>query len=236
MSFFSASAGAVKKLNDKLTTARANLLDNLSTILTHTGNLNTRLTADRAGYLDALDIGVPVQPRVAVFTSTGYWVVPNGVNSAIFTLLGGGSGATSGVAGAAGGVIYRMVQKVTPGNSILITIGAAGAGQVGTNTYAEAAAIGGATVVMNMAAFGGTTGGGGGYIGVGQNGRNASGINGATSGWGGGGAGKEVPVAEAGDNATGFAAGGGKGGSSGGITPTLYRGGNGSPGLCIIEY
>lgn len=69
-------------------------------------------------------------PLMSVFTSSGTWVVPAGVNAAKVTVIGGGgSGFSDGArsrGGGAGGTAIKYISGLVPGDSISVTVGAAG--------------------------------------------------------------------------------------------------------------
>lgn len=72
--------------------------------------------------------------RRQVFTASGSFVAPSGVDVVEVTLVGGGGGGTdgsgttfSGGAGGGGAVVYRAAYPVTPGSSYAVTVGAGGA-------------------------------------------------------------------------------------------------------------
>ena len=79
---------------------------------------------------------------VEVFTTSGNWTCPTGVNYVSVTLLGGGGGAGgsdsgttgTGSGGGGGATILDHVMQVTPGNSYAITVGAGGSGGAGSGT------------------------------------------------------------------------------------------------------
>ena len=152
------------------------------------------------------------------FTSSGTFTVPTGITSIMVVGShagaggGGGGGAVSGNGGDGGGgassvYAYAKILKVTPAQTISITLGAGGAGGGGGAGGASGGggAAGGAGGTTNIGTFnlnflGSTAGGGGGGGGAGAGG--AGGGGGGTYGGAGGGGG---------------ASGGAGGGASGGI-------------------
>jgi hypothetical protein len=189
-----------------------------------------------------------------VFTSSGSFVVPNGVVQARVTVIGGGAGGgyhstMPGGGGGAGGQAMGVVTGRTPGQSIAVTVGAGGAalGSPGVGNSGGTSSFG-----TFMSATGGTGGNGGtavqfamaggaGGMGVGgQINRGGSfggdAITVASRGGDGGGPGNgrasSGPIP--GLSATGY--GGGGGGMSVTGTNTGYPGGAGAPGIVIIEY
>lgn len=177
------------------------------------------------------------------------------------SLVGGGGGGGGG----AGQFIYKQPYSVTPGQVINITTGSAGPGAAGSTSGAgKFGGNGGSTVIgslitlspglsgnpgiqvqQNVAGYGGAGGAGGGGYPSGQFGSDGNytgnGGNGASSPFGGGGGGTRAATGttDPGGNAYGF--GGGGGGSGGGYGQASVNvqsgpGGNGSPGIAIIEW
>jgi hypothetical protein len=175
---------------------------------------------------------------------------------------GGGSNTTSSnnSGGGGGGGYGQSIQKVpytvTPGQVIAITIGAGGAGgAIGT-----AGGAGGSTIVGSLitlaGAGGGQPGGAAGATssgGIGGSGYPYGGYgtdSGATAGVGGGGWGASGPFGGGGANGRGNggtaisgrdaygygSGGGGAGGVSQSVTGSGAAGGNGMPGVVIIEW
>ncbi|MDR1344370.1 MAG: hypothetical protein LBJ39_03360 [Tannerellaceae bacterium] len=73
------------------------------------------------------------KPPVLVFTESGEWTAPNGVNTIeVFAVGGGGAGANGsgyvdyGRNGGSGGQVVIRTLQITPGNTYQITIGAGG--------------------------------------------------------------------------------------------------------------
>lgn len=181
-----------------------------------------------------------------LFTSSGTFTVPTGVTAVKVTVIGGGGGGggtNQGCAGGggAGGVAIRWISALTPGSSIAVTIGSAGAGGAAPSisdpvAYTNGSSGGTSSFGSYASASGGTGGSGafgasyalGGAGGTGSNGTiNFSGGRGAPgiSGVGG--------------------AGGGSGGANGSYTTSAdyipagtaatpggngYLGGAGAPG------
>lgn len=215
------------------------------------------------------------------FTSSGSFTVPAGVTTLYVSGCGGGGGGGSGatnnggqsslVGGGGGGgggggkFTLKQVLTVTPGQTLPITIGAAGlggaasnagAGNAGTNggeTYIAGVISlpggngggGGSAVIQNVAGYGGAGGAGGAGFPNGQYGSDGNytgnGGNGGSTTFGGGGGGSRAATntTQAGGSAAGF--GGGGGGSGGGygqatINVPTGAGGNGAPGLLIVEW
>lgn len=101
-------------------------------------------------------ITTAAQKGQKIFTASGTFTVPTGVNSIdIFCVGGGGGGVSDTVVGSGGGGGYtatKLKQDVTPGTSYTVTIGAGG--------YAETSQYGGSTSFDSiLTAFGGYTAG-----------------------------------------------------------------------------
>lgn len=150
---------------------------------------------------------VTTASKVEVFTSSGTWTCPTGVNYIKATLQGaGGAGAGGdntntyyGGGGGAGAAIISRILKVTPASTYAVTIGSGGVGTTGTST--------------------------------GQDGGNTSMVTDAGTITANGGKGGESTFAPG----TGAGGAGGAGSTSlnastttrGGVTPYSYAGGNG---------
>ena len=125
--------------------------------------------------------GTPVGytgPKLDIFTSSGTWIVPNGVTSCKVFVIGGGGGGQIGYAGTngkQGGWVQAYVTGLSSGSNITITVGNGGAFQNGT---------GGAS---SFGSYATGSGGGGrsGTVGIGSTGSGATlltrGINSGTS-------------------------------------------------------
>ncbi|MBY4728347.1 MULTISPECIES: hypothetical protein [Burkholderia] len=209
---------------------------------------------------------------VAAFATNGTFTVPANVTgiwvSGVAAGGGGGAGASTGglstlVGGGGGGgggsgqFLMRAFFAVTPGQQIVISIGAGGIGGVvggasataGGNTVIGTLATltgggpGSAGVAATVNAIGG--GGNGGLGGSGNPGGQAgtdgnymgNGGFGASSPFGGGGAGGKSAQgsAQAGTGAAFGGGGGGGGGCYGSSAGTAAGGGSGGQGLVIIE-
>jgi hypothetical protein len=194
--------------------------------------------------------------NMQVFTSSGWFTVPNGVSVVRASVTGGGgsggyhSTMPSG-GGGAGGQAVGIVSGLVPGQSIAVTVGAGGAalGSPGTGNSGGTSSFGG-----YLAATGGA-GGNGGTV---TNFSNAGGAGGAGSGGqvnfngsqggdaivvacrggdgGGPGNGRAASGPQNGINAPGYGGGGGGGGTSTGANPVGYAGGAGAGGIVIVEY
>lgn len=200
---------------------------------------------------------------IARFTANGTFTVPAGVSTIYVTAVAGGGGGASGstaytalYGGGGGGGCIKHPLSVSPGQQLSITIGQGGAqGAVGASGSA-----GGSTSIGNLLTL---TGGGGGSLNVaGVGGIGPTGAGGKSStlvgdadGYGGG-AGGGICSSNLSDVVGGQGSGiGGSGGgtktSTNGVNGTLYGGGgsgtsiaaaatryggNGAPGIAIIEW
>lgn len=177
------------------------------------------------------------------------------------SLVGGGGGGGGG----AGSFIIKQPRSVTPGDVLTINIGGAGSGGSGSNAGAgnngtsggETFIAGilslpggsgggrGNTVIQNTAGYGGAGGGGGSGYPKGQFGSDGNytgnGGNGASGPFGGNGGGARAGTGptDIGGSAAGFGCGGGGSGGGYGQPSTNVpsgAGGNGAPGVLIIEW
>jgi hypothetical protein len=192
-----------------------------------------------------------------VFTSSGNFVVPNGVTSARVTVIGGGgaggyhSTMPSG-GGGAGGEASGVISNLTPGAVIAVTVGAGGAA---LTAYGNGNNGGQSSFGAYVTANGGNGGNGGTATGLVSN---AGGVGGSASGGqvnragsygtdaivvayrggdgGGPGNGRGTSGPLNGIGAVGYGGGGGGGGCSTGSSPTGYAGGAGAAGVVIGEY
>jgi hypothetical protein len=191
-----------------------------------------------------------------VFTSSGTFTIPTGVNAIKVTALGGGGGGATGSpgnnsggqGGGGGGLVTKYLTGLTPGLTLSVTVGA-GAGAGGTGGTSSVAS--GTQSITTVSATGGTRSGGGGsgadLVITGPSGNGGGsfqvegsffqlfGGNGAGSGgdgyygFGGGGSTGTGGPATVGNGGGG---GGGGGSSPGGGSP----GGSGRLGLVILEW
>ncbi|HQT63921.1 MAG: hypothetical protein B7Z75_03935 [Acidocella sp. 20-57-95] len=191
-----------------------------------------------------------------VFTSTGTFTVPNGVTSVRVRVLGGGASSgyhstMPGAGGGAGGEAYGIINNLTPGQAIAVTVGAGGAALTspGVGNSGGTSSFG-----TFMSATGGVGGSGGtavefslsgGAGGIGTGGQvNRGGSYGSDSivvacrgGDGGGpGNGRGSSGPTPGLSATGYGGGGGGGGTTTSGTLAGSLGGAGAPGIVIVEY
>jgi hypothetical protein len=143
-------------------------------------------------------------PPYQVFTSSGTFTVPAGVNSIRVCVVGGGGGGGGGHSGGGGsGHVRTGTYSVSPGQSISITVGAGGNGGAGgTQVQGTGGTNGSSSSIVGI-----LTANGGGAAGA-----STSGGNGGSGGGGGCNAGNPGPS-------------GGTNGSPGGAC--TYSGGNG---------
>lgn len=195
-----------------------------------------------------------VTSGVQMFNASTTWIVPTGKTSCFVQARGasGGGARNSGGNGAAGGggagYSERLITGLTPGASIVVTIGAAGVGRTGSN---GAGTAGGTTSFgSNISITGGGggaagSGGAGGTGGVassgdtnltGGAGANGDGITSPNNGSGGGGAaslyGRNGTVGTVGGNVTGTGGlgGGGTGATASAAAQSGVGGGGGAGG------
>ena len=191
-----------------------------------------------------------------VFTSSGNFVVPNGVTTVRAELTGGGGAggyhiSMPGGGGGAGGKAIGIIYGLTPGQVVPVFIGAGGvpSGSPGTG------GTGGDTTFAGMQAQGGLGGNGGTATGLISN---AGGAGGTASGGqlnmtgsvgtdaivaayrggdgGGPGNGRGASGGNQGIPASSYGGGGGGGGCTNDTSPAGYPGGPGGGGLVVIEY
>lgn len=201
-----------------------------------------------------------IAPVVDIFTSSGTWTKPDGCTRVRVRLVGGGgaggpvtggSGQGQSGSGGGGGYVEHWFDADDLGPTESVTIGAGG---VGTTSSASG---GGQSSFATLTANGGGAGGAG--TATTGDGVAAGGLGGTASGGdiivrGGAGsaarvlAGKAVLVGGAGASPLGSSArfptvagpgvdgeGYGAGGTGAFTTTNTFAGGNGSPGVCIIE-
>lgn len=198
-------------------------------------------------------------PAFQKFTGSGTFTIPPGVTAVKVTIIGSGGaggGATSiltGAGGGSGGIAIKILTGLTPGNTLAVTVGAAGAaasGAIGGNGNPSTVASGTQTIATITAngGIGGQTStsipgpGGGAAISTGGD------INGGgtpaqfvTTASTFGGAGGATMLGGAGGFAAGSSAGvaavanTGSGGGGAGVGAT-NAGGNGGAGLVLFEW
>jgi len=181
-------------------------------------------------------------PPYQVFTSSGTFTVPAGVNSIRVCVVGGGGGGGGGHSGGGGsGHVRTGTYSVSPGQSISITVGAGGTGGPnggGSGTNGNSSSITGIQTASGGSGAGNSTSGGSGGSG-GGGGCNA-GNPGGTGGTNGGNGGSCTYSGGAGGNfnslaifSTGLAITAGAGGAGGN---TSHAGGGGGGGVEITGY
>lgn len=186
--------------------------------------------------------------QVYTYTSTQNITVPNTTNTMEINIVGGGSGAgpgsVDGVKGGSGGGVNRSANTaVTPGSTVLVTVGAGAAGRNtgGASSFGNLLSANGGTANLSGNGFGKGNnntndtanhkgGGGGGAGGAGNNANNRSGYGSSNGGNGGSGVTFNIDSTTRG------------GGGGGGATPSgnslygfgpgygIHGGGDGSPG------
>lgn len=199
---------------------------------------------------------IPDNHGIQLFTASGNFTVPMGVNVVYVTLVGGGGGGAGtissapyvGGGGGGGEVKYRKAVAVTPGQVIAITIGAGGAGGIGGTaggTYANTnGSAGGAS---SFGALLTASGGGGGRCQAGDSrgglgggelsGKGADGDTYSVANLGGYGGGNMFAAPTPGDyNGSGVGNAYGGGGSGGRGSGYLQNGWTGAAGACIVEW
>jgi hypothetical protein len=170
---------------------------------------------------------------IVSFTSTGpcSWVVPTGVTSVRYLVVGGGGGGGSdnGGGGGAGGYSAGSSLSVVPGSETSVVVGNGGAGAINASSTAS---NGGDSTLSTVTSRGG---GGGGSI------DNTAGADGGSAG---GRAANRSQIAQSaiatttplqgnnggGKNSGGFGGGGGGGASAAGVNGGSNIGGNGGAG------
>ncbi|MEW8027855.1 MAG: glycine-rich domain-containing protein [Candidatus Thiodiazotropha sp.] len=175
MMFLAGVPGKLKKLLDRITVARADNLDNID--------------AATMAHLDADVSSVGKVRKTQVFTTSGTFPRPTGVDSVHVLLVGAGAGgggvsADTGVlvgGGGGGGQVIERDLAIT--GNLTITIGAGGGGGVGGN----AGSAGGDSTLAGGAALTAYGGGGGAPGSATTSLLNSADANGNTGGAGGGG-------------------------------------------------
>ena len=178
-----------------------------------------------------------IQSRCAVFTTNNTWTVPAGITEILVSGCAGGAGGNNWCSGAAGQPVELLSVAVTPGHSLAITIGAAGAGGYPNSTAGGNTVLVDSTTATTLL----TLTGGGAAIGSTYSAGYPNGSLYAAGGYAGGvgasgpfGAGGPAAGTNAGQPPTALAAYGygAGGGQQNGGTP----GGNGAPGILILKW
>jgi PKD repeat protein len=200
-----------------------------------TGTYDVRLTATNAGGSSTeTKSGYIKAYSVQSFFSTpvgGSWTVPADITSVDYCVVaGGGGGGRYGGGGGAGGFLTGTL-TVTPGNSLIVTVGSGGAGSTNSNNKGTNGvnSVFGPTITANGGGGGGST-------------NNAVGADGGSGGGGirsgnAGGAGSQGSAGGAGSTSGGNYYGGGGGGAGGsGVAASGTVAGNGGAGnSCSIN-
>jgi len=214
------------------------------------GNLKNSGIWNLPAVYETLNVPPAAAPGQELFTTTGAqsWVVPTGVTevSAVVVAGGGGGGGSAdndetGAGGAGGGLAYATF-SVTPGETLTVTVGAAGngggaEGNGGAGGFSSIARSGTTLVRANGGSggqfSGGTSTGGtvvtgtGGSGGNGGAGSDRASTNAGGGGGGGGYSGNGGNGGSAASTGSATAGSGGGGGGGGGGTTNTTRGGGG---------
>jgi hypothetical protein len=205
----------------------------------------------------SLTVTVGAPPGQVAYTTAGSysWTVPAGVTSVCVVCVGGGGGGgytgDGAGGGGGGGLGYKNNISVTPGASIPLVVGAAGAsaGSGGTSYFSSPSIVQGIGGSAGTSTGNGAGGAGGGYVGdgggnggAGGQGYGGDGVDANAEGGGGGGAGgysgsggqgasyhAGLPGGAAGSGGGGGGGGGSDGGGGGGGGVGLL--GQGTSGL-----
>jgi microcystin-dependent protein len=197
-------------------------------------------------------------PNLQVFTASTSWTVPAGITRVKVTMVGGGGGGGSGGSngqklgqgGGDGGRAIAIISGLVPGASITVTIGTAGTGSTygGTNYGTTPQQNATAGTVTSFGSYVICNGGAAGSYSSTVGSNAAAGT--VTTGAGvtlltnyydwmltfSRGQSQAGSIGLTGGNASGYGAGGGGGDVNSGYYIGQYGGGNGAPGLIILEY
>lgn len=177
--------------------------------------------------------------RATVFTANGTFTIPTGITAVKVTVVGGGAGGNSIWGGTAGAAAIKYLTGLTSGNTLSVTVGAAGAGtSSSSSTGGNSSVASGTQTITTIQANGGsnpysTTPGSnatasGGDISIeGVRGTKSTSA-GSIYGSGGGPSVSMCCTVKPPTSASGYGGGGG--------VNIFGTGGNGSPGLVIFEY
>ena len=195
---------------------------------------NWRLFSASPGMLGyALAAAYTLPARQVKITTSGNWTVPAGITTVWVSGCAGGAGGNTSFSGGAGQPAIKSPLSVTPGHVLALAIGAAGAG----GTTISGGTGGGNTVVTDsttstvlLTLTGAAASGGGVSAGYPSGGALCAGstLPGASGPFGGGGPAGGNSGGTNGGPAYGYGAGGGQSQSA--------TGGNGAPGLLILEF
>ncbi len=218
------------------------------------GNISTAAGAPFVPY--KLPLLRPGFSTMQVFTSSGNFVVPNGVSALRVQVIGGGGAAgyhstMPGGGGGAGGRATGVVTNVTAGQLIPVTVGAGGAAPAspatgnngGTSSFGSfmsasggTGGMGGTGVIFSNAGGSGGVGAGGQLNEAGSFGTDSIVVACRGGDGGGPGNGRGASGPQTGISAPGFGGGGGGGGSTSGTSPVGSPGGAGGNGLVLVEF
>lgn len=208
-----------------------------------TGNIKVEALSVRDGiesmYVPSMQF-MYINTNVQAFTTSGTFVVPEGVTEIDVLIVGGGGGGGSrqGAGGGGGGVRFIANMAVTPEDSIAVVVGAGGAGGTaggrGTNgsnsSFGVEVSIGGGAGGGRTTNPTGNNGGSGG--GSARHSSQAAGTGTAGQGYAGG----LASPANADGNAAGGGGGAGQiGGNASGVNESGI-GGNGGAGLYFADF
>lgn len=120
------------------------------------------LNLSAAGVLSNSAIGGAKGMRYQIYTSSGFWTVPDGVTEAVVLLIGGGGGGSFAGTnilgfGAPGQAAGFSIVNLTPNASVPVTVGVGGSGHV--NGAVANGGAGGATLFGGFASALGGNGG-----------------------------------------------------------------------------
>jgi len=226
--------------------------------MSRTGTAGQVLTSNGAG-ADPSYTSISSLPgsQGQVFTSNGTFTIPSGITAVKVTVVGGGGGGGSSyengagysngaAGGGGGGAAISYLTSLTPGNTLTVTVGGAGATSSvasGTQSISTISATGGATGGSSSNGSGGVGGAGGvgsgGSINLyGSSGGSAYNVafsgNGGSSIFGGGAAG--VLQGYGNGSAGRVYGGGGSGGCIQQAATGSVAGGAGAAGVVIFEW
>jgi hypothetical protein len=96
--------------------------------------------------------------RATVFTANGTFTIPTGITAIKVTVVGGGAGGTSQWNGASAALAIKYLTGLTAGNTLAVTVGAAGAGTTSTtSTGGNSSVASGTQSITTIQANGGSS-------------------------------------------------------------------------------